>query len=142
MAMVNVAVRQQMGDNIANFHDSTPGTLALTRNGVVVLDGSYVGVKEGELGAASCLQICFVETYDGNGPAGGKTGSLVVQTVMGPRCKNIADDRTAKSGPDHEGRRSMTFDSETGLLIEGSSTKGKIRKHQVMIAHDNIRLIQ
>ena len=88
MAMVNVAVRQQMGDNIANFHDSTPGALALTRNGVAVLDGSYVGVKEGELGAASCLQICFVETYDGNGPAAGRTGSLVVQSVMGPRCKN------------------------------------------------------
>ena len=144
MAMVNVAVRQQMGDNIANFHDSTPGALALTRNGVAVLDGSYVGVKEGELGAASCLQICFVETYDGNGPAAGRTGSLVVQSVMGPRCKNIADDGTAKSGPDHDGRKGMAFDPETGLLIEGSSTKGKIPQQTTAFAwfsgrHDQLQ---
>ena len=144
LAMVNVAVRQQMGDNIAQFHDPTPGALSLALNGVAVLDGSYVNVKEGELGAASCLQICFVETYDGNGPAAGRTGSLVVQSVMGPRCKNIADDGTAKSGPDHDGRKGMTVDPETGFFIEGSSTKGKIPQQTTAFAwfsgrHDQLQ---
>ena len=84
------------------FHSPTEGARAAARNGVAILSGAFVGVKDGEVGAVSCRQLAYVEIYDGgNGTAAGKVWILVVQSVMEPRCKNIADDQTRKGGPDH-----------------------------------------
>ena len=90
-------------------------------------------MKEGEPGAANGPQIAWVEIYDGNGTAAaGKPWPAVVQSVMGPRCKNIADDQTQKGGPDHDTRRGMALDPDTGLFIQGTSSKGKI-PHQTTV---------
>ena len=62
---------------------------------------------------------------------------------MGARCKNIADDRTPKGGPDHDNRRGMSVDPETGLFIEGSSsTKGRIPQQTTAYAWFNGRYDQ
>jgi hypothetical protein len=56
------------------------------------LSGEFIGVKDGEVGAANCPEICWRESYDGDGL--GTAYSKVLQAVMGQHRKNIADDQT------------------------------------------------
>jgi hypothetical protein len=86
--------------------------------------------------------LAFVEIYDGNGTAAGKVWILVVQSVMGPRCKNIADNMTFRSGPDHDTRKQMTMDPDTGLWVEGHSAKGQIPQQATAYAWWNGRHAQ
>ena len=136
--------QRKIGSLIANFHSPTEGARSVARNGAAVLSGAYVKVAEGEIGAVSCRQLAWVETYDGNGTAAGKPWTAVVQSVMGSQCKNIADNRAGKGGPDHDYRRHMTVDAETGLWVEGPSTKGLIPPQATAYAwwngrHDQLR---
>ena len=74
-----LVLQRKIGSIIANFHSPTEGARSVARNGASVLSGAYVKVAEGEIGAVSCRQLAWVETYDGNGTAAGKPWTAVVQ---------------------------------------------------------------
>ena len=126
------AVRQILGPAVANFHQPDEGALRGARDGEAVLSGEFIGVKDGEVGAANCPEICWRETYEGDGL--GSVYARVVQAVMGQHCKNIADDQTQKGGPDYSSKKQFTWDFDLGALVEYSDTKGKIPPHTTAVA--------
>jgi hypothetical protein len=56
-AAAEKAVARLVGGNIAHFHQPDEGALRGARDGASILSGEFIGVKDGEVGSASCPQL-------------------------------------------------------------------------------------